>query len=355
MPSRIDALAPMRRRRPVFDFIIVVAIVVLLFIAFELGLRITFRHSMNFDIEMWKYANELKRVAPDPAIGHEHVPGQRAHLMGVDIVINGQKLRDHETPFEKPVGEVRVLMLGDSLTFGWGVSFEDTTSQLLEGLLQARAAPGLRVRVINAGVGNYNTVQEIAYFLREGYRYDPDVVVLNYFINDAEPVPTKRTVPILSDTYTYVFLMGRFDVLRREIAGDPSWKQYYRYLYSDGTGGWIAVMKSLAKLAVYCRAQKIGLLVAHYPELHVLDDYPFKGVRDRLHAAADEIGARFIDLYPAVAGKQASSLWVSPTDAHPNGTANRLFAEHLVARVGSMLRDGGSPDAEGAGRGNTTR
>ena len=84
-----------------------------------------------------------------------------------------------------------MLMLGDSLTFGWGVRIEDTPAKMIERTLnEGSAAP--RFEVINAGVGNYNTVQEVIYFLDKGQNLNPDVVVLNYFINDAEPTPLKK-------------------------------------------------------------------------------------------------------------------------------------------------------------------
>src|SRR5262249_49115553 len=83
------------------------------------------------------------------------------------------------------------LMLGDSFTEGWGVPFGKTFSKRVERLYASR---GIRAEVINAGVGNYNTVMEVNYFLSEGYKYQPDIVVLNYIPNDAEPMP-RHTAP----------------------------------------------------------------------------------------------------------------------------------------------------------------
>jgi len=37
---------------------------------------------------------------------------------------------------------------------------------------------GVDAEVINAGIGNYNTIQELEYFLTEGHKYHPDVIVL---------------------------------------------------------------------------------------------------------------------------------------------------------------------------------
>src|SRR5687768_677362 len=49
---------------------------------------------MQFDLEMWRYSRLIKRQSANPAIGHEHTPGSRAHLMGVDMAISSQGLRD---------------------------------------------------------------------------------------------------------------------------------------------------------------------------------------------------------------------------------------------------------------------
>jgi lysophospholipase L1-like esterase len=310
--------------------------VVVFFGLFEIGARIVFHNSMDFDIEMWKYATTVKNDVADPEIGHEHKPGARAFLMGVDVAINANKLRDREIGFAKPAGVKRVLMLGDSLTFGWGVPAESTPSRLVEKALNA-ASEG-EWQVINAGVGNYNTSQEVAYFLREGHRFDPDVVVLNYFINDAEPTPHRKTNLFSEWSYAYVYLMGRLDILGRQAFGKQDWAEYYRGLYGDDHPGWRTAVKSIERLAAFCRERNISLVIAHYPELHDLKNYRFAAVSDLLKALADRLGARFVDLLPAVRGENEAALWVTPTDAHPNERANRLFAKTLLLEIAAVVR-----------------
>ena len=51
---------------------------------------------MQFDLEMWRYSRYLKRVSANPAIGHEHAAGSSAHLMGADVAISSQGLRDRD-------------------------------------------------------------------------------------------------------------------------------------------------------------------------------------------------------------------------------------------------------------------
>ena len=78
----------------------------------EVAVRVLNSGGMDYTLEMWKYARELKRVAADPKLGHEHIPGRTAHLMGVDVSINSHGLRDREIPYETPANTKRIIMLG---------------------------------------------------------------------------------------------------------------------------------------------------------------------------------------------------------------------------------------------------
>jgi hypothetical protein len=130
----------------------------------ETVLRIYFKHFQDYDIEMWRYALELKTGVDDDR-SHIHVPNSSSILMGVPVQINSKGLRDYEYAYEKPRGTYRVLVLGDSITLGWGVAFEETFSKRLEAMLRSRNNQTRKyaaVEVINAGIGNYNTIQEIA-------------------------------------------------------------------------------------------------------------------------------------------------------------------------------------------------
>ena len=49
---------------------------------FELSVRLFVDDGMNFNLEMWKYARDVKQRSADPLIGHEHRPFAQAHLMG---------------------------------------------------------------------------------------------------------------------------------------------------------------------------------------------------------------------------------------------------------------------------------
>ena len=316
---------------------LVIGLVVALLLL-ELATRYVLDDGRNFDIEMWKYASDIKRVSDIPELGHEHTPNTEGFYMGVPVTINSMGLRNDEISLAKPDGVVRILMLGDSVTFGWGVLQNDTVAAKLQELLNA--TPGATsIEVINSGVGNYNTVQEITYFLSRGIELDPDIVVLNYFINDAEPTPQRHNSSILEHSYLAVFAMGRIDALMRTYFGKEDWKDYYAGLYRPDAPGWQAALKSMDDLIAYTQANGIRLLIANYPELHQLDPYPFEKVTAAVEEVATSHGVAFVDLLPSVVPLVPETLWVSPEDAHPNAVATDRFADALAETLRTQFPD----------------
>jgi len=119
-----------------------------------------------------------------------HVPNavgrvKRAEF-DVAVRINSQGLREREIPYEKPAGVYRILVLGDSQTFGFGVEAEEAYARRLEGHLnpRVRGRAVQRVETLNAGVIGTGTAHQLYYLSQEGWKYRPDAVVVGFFFND---------------------------------------------------------------------------------------------------------------------------------------------------------------------------
>jgi lysophospholipase L1-like esterase len=296
---------------------------------------------MQFDLEMWRYSRDVKRQSAHPAIGHEHHPNARAHLMGVEVAISSQGLRDREFAAVPPPGRTRILMLGDSLTFGWGVPAERTYAKRLEQMLRQA---GHDVEVINAGVGNYNTEMQVAYFLERGVRFEPHYVVLNYFINDAEPTPRYESSFLARHSRAYVYFASRVDAALRQanVAKLTDWQSYYASLYQDPQG-LARVAAAVERLAQRCREQGIRLFVANYPELRNPANYPFAEIDRSIQRIAAANQLRYVGLLPAVRDLEPSSLWVTRPDPHPSSVAHEAFAKELFRFFDAELRSGVRP------------
>ena len=298
----------------------------------------------QFDLEMWKYARDVKMIAADSSVGHEHRPGAHARLMGVDVAINGRKLRDRDIGFERQKDVFRILMLGDLLVFGWGVPAEATIPKRLEALLNSS---GIRAEVINAGVGNYNTSMEVAYLLNEGHRYNPDLILLGYFINDAERTPHYNVSWLARNSAAYGYINARLDVLFRmfEIAAYSHWRSHLTRIYdpADPTSGWAETVASFDCLSKIARAQRVPVVVVNLPELRQLQPYPFAPQAAKVRSLAHAEGFAYFDLVAAVSALEPTTLWVAPDDPHPNAMTDDLFAKAIFEFLKTENLAGFSP------------
>jgi len=118
----------------------------------------------------------------DERLGTRHIPGARGFVSGdeyeIELVINSKGLRDREFEYENPDGARRILSLGDSFACGYGVPADSTYAKVLERLLAERPVSW---QVLNAGVGSTGTAHQLAYFLDDGCRYQPDIVIVGFF------------------------------------------------------------------------------------------------------------------------------------------------------------------------------
>jgi GDSL-like Lipase/Acylhydrolase family len=120
----------------------------------------------------------------DPVRGQRLAAGYDGWFAGVPVHINRLELRDsREYALEKQPNTFRILVLGDSVTFGHGSLYEHTYPYLLEQHLR-QWQPNVDWQVWNAAVPGYNTSQELAYLLEVGARFKPDLVVVGFYNND---------------------------------------------------------------------------------------------------------------------------------------------------------------------------
>jgi lysophospholipase L1-like esterase len=114
----------------------------------------------------------------------------------VEIRANRLGLRDHE-PEAKAPGTFRILGLGDSFAFGWGVPLEASFFKRLELLLDG-SHPGATHEVVSAGIPGYGTYEALHLLASVGRGYEPDLVILafyegNDYLNNAS-APRRRAV-----------------------------------------------------------------------------------------------------------------------------------------------------------------
>lgn len=138
----------------------------------------------------------------DEQLGWRNVPGWKAATFGKPLTISSQGFRDKEYSLVKPPGVKRMLVLGDSFVWGYGVGDSEIFTEVLERELNAR---GQKWEVINTAVSGWGTDQEFLFFRDEGRLFEPDVVVLAYYLgndwgNNVAKVQYGLGKPCFTDT-----------------------------------------------------------------------------------------------------------------------------------------------------------
>ncbi|HTB04953.1 MAG TPA: hypothetical protein VK804_31155 [Bradyrhizobium sp.] len=290
----------------------------------ELLLRIKNSSMKSYDIEMWRYANELKVPSPDPDLGHEHVKNASALLQSVNIRLNEWGLRGG--PVMVPPPKRRILFLGDSITFGWGVPEQDTITARLQQRLRDE---GEDVEVLNGGVGNYNAERYIKRFFIQLKALNPTDIVVQYFLRDAEKLDPGGGNILLRNSEFAVTIWIAFTRLANK-SGEQSLVDHYKDIYREDQPGYIEMKNQMKMLADYAKVHDIRLYLAMTPDVHDLANYRFGFIHDRMKAIANDLGMRYIDLLPALGKRPPEEIWAMPGDPHPNAIAHGLMADALL-------------------------
>jgi len=123
----------------------------------------------------------LHEVHPERPWLYGMRPGAEVVAGGVRYGTNAEGFRDRPHARPKPRGTFRVVVLGDSIAFGYGVPVERAFPQLIEQALAGSSPP---IDVVNLAVSGYNPYTEAALLADVGLSYEPDLVLVEFCIND---------------------------------------------------------------------------------------------------------------------------------------------------------------------------
>jgi len=300
------------------DIFISISILFIGLIIIELALRLINSDMSNYDIEMWKYAKELK--TQDPVLGHVHKKNKEATLQNIDIKLNSFGMRSPEPNPDKK----KILFLGSSISLGWGIENENSYAEIVNNRLNEE---DLNYQVLNASVGNYNTFRYIENFLRNQTAIDPDIIVINYFLNDAEILPMGSGNFLLKNSELAASLTI---AVKKMIANNKeSLDDHYNTLYKPENQGFRLMENSLAKLAKYAKTKDIKVYLVLIPDIHFLQDYPFLPIHNKMNAISQDYDFEFIDFYETLKGLNFDKLQIIPGDSHPNEYGHNLIGNKL--------------------------
>ncbi|TAN42053.1 MAG: SGNH/GDSL hydrolase family protein [Nitrospirae bacterium] len=283
----------------------------------ELLIRLKNNSMTNYDIEMWKYAKELKIKSDNPLLGHEHIPSKTAVLQSVPIRINEQGLRGGPVS-DNGESKRRILFLGGSIALGWGVSEDKVLTSKLEKMMG-------NAEVLNAGIGNYNAARYVERFLTKLTGLNPTDIVVLYFLRDAERLEAGGGNWLLRNSQLAVTLWTAVNRVFKA-TGEDVLEKHYVSVYDKNSVGFKEMDDALKRLSTYASKHKIRIYLAMTPDVHNLKNYKFSYVHEIMRETANKYGYTYIDLFPAFKGLAPEEVWAMPGDPHPNALGHEKMA-----------------------------
>lgn len=278
---------------------------------------------------------------PNPVYLWELSPGLKGELdtLGKPIQTNSQGFRMKEISRKKPAGQFRVMVLGDSSAFGYGVNEEDTFSSKLETKLQEKN-PGKDIRVINTAVSGYSTFQAMKFMEEKGWKFSPDLLIIAFnddpqaeWIRDSQRVPPKNIQPLFKILYkSMIYLQLRKITLNRQITKYPDLIKQPPAI--SGVGQNRVPMDELKQYisAIITEGKKRGVkvIVLSMPQ-QVFEDKMLAQYRKKMQEAATENGAEFLDLFHQWQEGKTDGLFFDVM--HPTPQGHERIAESLTELI----------------------
>ena len=303
------------------NFLSLLLSLILIILTLEIFVRIITSNGLNLDIEMLKYAKSHKIISANKNIGLEHRSNVKKKLMNVEIKLNSQGFRNN---IDIDHSKKKILMLGDSITLGWGA--QNTFSYNLEKFLNSD------IQVINAGIGNTNTYMQIYNFFENYSKYNFDMIVLNFFVNDFERIIIKKSNLFVKNLYFISYFKAKILKILIENSLIDNYESFYLKTFEDEE----FVEESLnliKKLNEYCKKEKIIFVINYIPELRGMKNYKYNKQIKILENFSKQNEIKFINSLDVLQNYEDETLWVTKEDSHYNDKAHLLVSKFLKKKL----------------------
>ncbi len=286
---------------------------------------------------------QIIQLSAHPRIIYELIPNSHYRFQGVAVQTNAQGFRDVDYPKAKVKRTRRVIGLGDSVLFGWGVNETDSYFTQLETRLNQQDS--ISYELINTGVPGYNTSMEVALLEEKFDLQEVDAVLLNFVGNDFDLPDFIRKQPAYFGIKKSFILQHLGDNKGKDnrLGDAPFDKENWRFqrkpeavpeAYQDMVGE-ASFQRALQQLANLSKQHDFPVLV--------LSHSPFIDLPPLVSQTCEELGFEFINLksdwinytqtYPNAKWKLAENDW------HPSVEGHTFIAKALEERIRKLLQN----------------
>ena len=246
--------------------------------------------------------------------------------------------RDYKYSPQKPADTYRIVVVGDSFTFGYGNQFDDSFPKRLERILNLNAQTP-KVEVVNLGNPG-NAIQHNAISVKKALDLlAPDLVILEVTLNDPELTPYdkdgNRIKLVNNEKPSGLAAYSKIiQFIKTRLANSRSHREYLEYFLGlfknkDTLDNFETGMRQIAEA---CKTAKVPLVSVVFPLLsYPLDEnYPFNEPHKVTHTVLEKNSIPYLDLLNSYRGIPSIRLTADPSiDPHPNEIAHRIAANEL--------------------------
>ena len=166
-------------RRIITNFGLVILSVCATLTLLEVGIRIV----KPQDLEYWD-SDGFRRIQSTVPHFVENIPHGHGNFIGVPVSINSYGLRGEEISVPKPANRFRIVVLGDSITFGYGIPLERTYVKVLERLLNQSTSGKRQYEVLNGGALGASLSDYEHLLTEKAEKLQPDMILVGLCLND---------------------------------------------------------------------------------------------------------------------------------------------------------------------------
>lgn len=295
------------------------------------------------------YGN-LEIYEPDQALYWRLKPNQACYtkIGRKPVRINAHGTRGADFSATKPPGTLRILSLGDSRTFGWGVEEAATYSSLLQAAMTKTLSSTSRVEVINAGVNAWSYPQLEVFYRLRAREWKPDIVIIgeaNLWTQFSEKNSPEFVRKFMSRvrlknflrrfaTYHYIVEVKLKDFYERHrtrfIPVDPKQDTLFKeQQQSDPDEAFRHAIDGLCASVLRDGGRPVLLFLPTQDQLTSTNRPAILGIKTRI---AQDRGVRLVDV-TAAATSRANELYLEGDPVHFNEAGHELIARELTDAI----------------------
>ena len=264
------------------------------------------------------------------------------------IRYNKYGYRDYEYNLKKKEGVFRIIVLGDSQTFGHGIKdLNNTWVKKLEKKL-IESVGNTSIEVLSISGPGWNSDTYLYELFKKSFKFNPDLVILAYYHNDI-PFPIslncdssdRKITPdinIFQSSKLVSFINFRINRLLEKIGEKPRYSDCLNQAYDSI--GWEMNKFYLDIMGLSLSIKKIHFMITVIPLIHQLDsNYPLAGPHKKLKEFSIKRNIEFLDFYEeGFKNLNPSNLKVSKTDHHLNKNAGDIMADVLFEKIKGLIK-----------------